>query len=200
MRFASGLDVRERAGPFLAALVRETGETAHIGVLRQGQAISVRTAKPGTHFVFRQQSEERGRLIHPRLVRQFWPTFRRWSLKRAIASMPFQVFTRNTIRNAKGLRAEMAKVCRAGYAVDAEEYEEGLTCIASPIFDRYWTGDSSSRDRRAGDRAYEEAHSRCGCAGHGHRRWCVSGDGLHRPSEGAKTDKRCACAIKGSSD
>lgn len=135
MRFASRLDVRERGTPFLAALVKETGETAHVGVLRQGQAISVA------------HCEARHNLRIPATVGRAWPAhcaalgkailafLPQVEFEEALRSMQFQTFTRNTIRNAKALRTELVKIRRAGYAVDAEEYEIGLTCISAPIFD-----------------------------------------------------------------
>src|SRR5664280_3639872 len=38
---AAGLDILERAKPFVMQLVETTGETAHLGVLRQGQVVSL---------------------------------------------------------------------------------------------------------------------------------------------------------------
>jgi len=47
----------------------------------------------------------------------------------------FERFTHRTIANAEALRTEMEKTRRRGYAVDDEEFEEGLRCIAVPILD-----------------------------------------------------------------
>jgi len=43
-------------------------------------------------------------------------------------------YTPNTITNLASLKAEIVKARQLGYAVDAEEREIGLTCIAAPIF------------------------------------------------------------------
>ena len=40
-----------------------------------------------------------------------------------------------TIATAEALRAEIEKTRRRGYAVDDEELEEGLRCIAVPVLD-----------------------------------------------------------------
>jgi DNA-binding IclR family transcriptional regulator len=47
----------------------------------------------------------------------------------------FERFTHRTIASADALRTEMEKTRRRGYAVDDEEFEEGLRCIAVPLLD-----------------------------------------------------------------
>jgi DNA-binding IclR family transcriptional regulator len=47
----------------------------------------------------------------------------------------FERFTHRTIANEEALRVEMEKTRRRGYAVDDEEFEEGLRCIAVPLLD-----------------------------------------------------------------
>jgi DNA-binding IclR family transcriptional regulator len=47
----------------------------------------------------------------------------------------FERFTQRTIGSADALRTEIEKTRRRGYAVDDEEYEEGLRCIAVPLLD-----------------------------------------------------------------
>lgn len=49
---------------------------------------------------------------------------------------PLPVFTEKTIGNWDRLVAELKQIRRQGYAVDDEELELGLTCIAGPILDR----------------------------------------------------------------
>jgi DNA-binding IclR family transcriptional regulator len=47
----------------------------------------------------------------------------------------FERFTDRTIATAEALRVEIEKTRRRGYAVDDEELEEGLRCIAVPVLD-----------------------------------------------------------------
>ncbi|HIE37629.1 MAG TPA: IclR family transcriptional regulator, partial [Anaerolineae bacterium] len=44
-------------------------------------------------------------------------------------------YTRNTITEREVLLRELQKIREKGYAVDREEHEEGISCIAAPIFD-----------------------------------------------------------------
>jgi len=47
----------------------------------------------------------------------------------------FERMTTRTIATPEALRAELEKTRRRGYAVDDEELEEGLRCIAVPVLD-----------------------------------------------------------------
>jgi DNA-binding IclR family transcriptional regulator len=47
----------------------------------------------------------------------------------------FERLTQRTIATPDALRVEMEKTRRRGYAVDDEELEEGLRCIAVPLLD-----------------------------------------------------------------
>jgi DNA-binding IclR family transcriptional regulator len=47
----------------------------------------------------------------------------------------YERFTNRTIATAEALRVEIEKTRRRGYAVDDEELEEGLRCIAVPVLD-----------------------------------------------------------------
>ncbi len=64
-------------------------------------------------------------------VLAFLPVERREAL---INNIEFVRLTGNTIMNADALRIDLAITRDRGYAIDANETHEGLTCIARPIF------------------------------------------------------------------
>jgi IclR family acetate operon transcriptional repressor len=47
-----------------------------------------------------------------------------------------QELTPNTITEERDFRRALARVRRTGYAIDLEEHEEGVVCVAAPILDR----------------------------------------------------------------
>ena len=50
------------------------------------------------------------------------------------ATEPYEQFAPNTVTSAERLREELERVRARGYAMDREEYDEGVVCVAAPIF------------------------------------------------------------------
>jgi IclR family acetate operon transcriptional repressor len=52
-----------------------------------------------------------------------------------LANEPFSALTPRTITDVESLRREVARVRGRGYALDREEYDEGVRCVAAPLLD-----------------------------------------------------------------
>ena len=135
MMAASRLDVYERAKPELTRLVEETGETAHVGVLRQGEVISLLNVE-GKRSVRTPATVGRHTPLHctsqGKAILAFAPPEQ---VEAALAGYRFTSCTHNTITDVSRFRTELALARRRGYAVDNEEFEPGLRCIAAPVRD-----------------------------------------------------------------
>lgn len=135
MHAVSRLDLSEIARPHLERLVEETGETAHMGILRQGEMISVANV------------ESRKTLRTPLTVGRRTPAHCSSQGKVLLAFLPpgtlqefvrshgLKAYTGNTITRVSRLQRELETVRQRGYAVDEEESEEGLKCIGAPVHD-----------------------------------------------------------------
>jgi DNA-binding IclR family transcriptional regulator len=129
------LDLHERARPHLERLVFETGETAHLCMLDEGEVLYL-------------EKVEAPRTVRiPSVVGQRYPVHCGASGKSLLAFLPekqvddlirargLKPYTRNTITTPARLKAELQLVRERGYALDNEEFEEGLKCIAAPVRD-----------------------------------------------------------------
>jgi IclR family KDG regulon transcriptional repressor len=53
----------------------------------------------------------------------------------ALKGVRLLAFTPKTLTTRAGLHAELERIREQGFALDAEEHEEGIHCIGAPIFD-----------------------------------------------------------------
>jgi DNA-binding IclR family transcriptional regulator len=133
--FLHHLGLRRQARPVLEALVRDCNETAYLAVLDG----------PDTIYVLMHETSHMVRVI-PRLGQRL-PAHCTASGKVQLAfesqdrlvelfgERPLRQLTPNTITDFGGLRDHLGEVTRAGYAIDNEELEEGVRCVAAPVRD-----------------------------------------------------------------
>lgn len=139
MRAVSRMDVRELARPELERLSEETGETAHLGVLQKGEVVSVANVQSRrslrTPATVGQRSPahctSQGKVMLAHLSQQ--------DLRDFVRTYGLKAYTGNTLTRFAALRAELERVRRQGYAVDNEEFEEGLKCVGAPVRDHSGT-------------------------------------------------------------
>jgi DNA-binding IclR family transcriptional regulator len=122
-----------RARPVLAELVKEVGETANMALLEGDEAVYVAQV-PSQHSV--RMFTEVGRRVKPHctgvgkaLLAQLPPRIAGEILVRT--GLP--AATSHTITDRSRLMAELEKIRRQGYALDDEEQELGVRCVAVPV-------------------------------------------------------------------
>ena len=127
------------AEPHLRRLHDLTGETVHLGVLS------------GAEVVYLDKVESRQAVRMHSQIGNASPTYCTGVGKAALsvlpdatvaalaAAIPFQRFTEHTLASPESLLAELSDIRREGCAFDREEHEQGIRCVAAPI----WTADHS---------------------------------------------------------
>ncbi len=120
--------------PWLVELMELSGETANLAVLEDSHVVYVAQV-PSRHKV-RMFTEVGNRLLpHTTAVGKVLLAFRPREVTGAvIARNGLPGRTGRTITDAGRLYRELEQVARRGYAVDDEEEEEGVCCIAVPVF------------------------------------------------------------------
>jgi IclR family acetate operon transcriptional repressor len=129
---------RERLGPlalpYLEELMRVSGETANLSVLESNATVYVEQVapkrmlriftEPGNRVPLHSAGSGKVLLAYqpPRLV----------DLILGGGNLTRQ--TASTITDPAQLKAELRRVREQGYAVDHEEQEEGVRCLAAPVF------------------------------------------------------------------
>ncbi len=122
------LDVRTVARPHLEELVRQTGETATLGVPGEDEAVTIDFI-PGSHQVQPVSRLGRPSIGHATSAGKVMLAFS----GRSLPDGPLRAFTPHTITDPKQLAVEIARVREQGWAQAIEEREPGLSAIAAPV-------------------------------------------------------------------
>lgn len=131
----SRLDIRSVAKPVMERLASELRFTVHLAVLEKGKAVYIEKVK-GPGFV--QFSTEIGQSMHlhnsgvGKALAAFVPEE---ALDRHLSAHGLPAATPNTITDPNAFKSFLAFVRETGYAIEDEEGEIGIRCIAAPIFD-----------------------------------------------------------------
>ncbi len=120
---------REAARPFINRLAEQTGECSHIGVYSSGKAMVCDDVQPETSLL--RVVGQTGRLLH----------LHNTALGKGLIAfgdypLPMELpgLTDNTITDLEQLVDHLAEIRSLGYALDDEENEVGVRCIAAPVF------------------------------------------------------------------
>jgi DNA-binding IclR family transcriptional regulator len=121
------LPLREAARPFLRQLMERTGECAHLAVPAQGRVLYIdQVESPATLRVNAQVGTMNP--LHCTALGKALLAFGEVEIPPMLDS-----FTPHTITDPAELRLEMEKIRTVGYAVDDEEFDLDVRCIAVPI-------------------------------------------------------------------
>jgi len=123
------LPLREAAKPYLRQLMEQTGECAHLAVQAQGKVMYIdQVESPATLRVNAQVGTMNP--LHCTALGKVLLAFGDVAFPASL-----EPFTPRTITDPEMLRLHLDEARRLGYAVDDEEFDLNVRCIAVPVFD-----------------------------------------------------------------
>ena len=121
--------LHKTARPFLKQLMERTGECAHLAILAHGKALYIdQVESPATLSV----NVQVGRMA-PLHCTALGKVLLAYNMGEFPASL--DTFTPRTITDPASLRLHLEIVRQKGYALDNEEFDAGVCCIAVPAYD-----------------------------------------------------------------
>ncbi|MEX1029697.1 MAG: IclR family transcriptional regulator [Paenibacillaceae bacterium] len=129
------LDIRAVAKKNLSELCMRTGQTTHLVILSGKEGVYIDKVE-GVKAAIR-YSRLGGRVpLHCSAVGKVLAAFQSDEKQRKLLSdYIFTIHTPNTIGDMARFLEELAQVRKQGYAVDNQENEPGVRCVAAPIYD-----------------------------------------------------------------
>lgn len=134
----SSMNIINIASPLLEQLNLDTGETVNFSMRENGHSIMIYKLEPTTGMMrtrsyigqhLQLYCSAMGKIFMAYDQPDYLPRYWRSNQKN------IQQLTCNTITTLQGMEQELAQIRLQGYAMDAEENELGVSCIACPIFD-----------------------------------------------------------------
>ena len=127
------MDLRNIAMPFLEELAKEFSETVHLAVLSKGEVVYIDKVDTSHSIRIGSQIGGRNPAYCTGVGKVLLAGLEDKELADTLKNMKLEKFTAHTIVEKDLLRKHLKKVRQDGYAIDQEEIEDGLCCIAAPI-------------------------------------------------------------------
>jgi DNA-binding IclR family transcriptional regulator len=127
------MDLRSVARPYMERLNEQTGETVRLGTLEGDEVVYI--AKVDARHSVRLHSSIGGiATLHcdgvSKAILAFLPAAER---ERLLATHVLTQITERTLCTVDELEADLERSRERGYAIDDEEHEPGIHCLAAPI-------------------------------------------------------------------
>lgn len=130
-------DLIKVSRPHLHELAEKTNETAHLAILQEGDTFYIDKVQPVHGLTVSSQIGRRLPAYCTGLGKLLLAYCPESEIRKLFKGKDLQKYTKNTKTNLDDLLREFKKIREIGLSFDNEEYNEGLSCIAAPIYDHH---------------------------------------------------------------
>jgi DNA-binding IclR family transcriptional regulator len=128
------LKLSEYAAPHLRHLADQTGEGAHVTILNGTELLSIAHVEGRWNLQSLTRTGLRTQIHCTAAGKAVMAFLSQEACDDLLARLPLKRNTRRTIVKPSAIRMDLMRVRHLGYAIDDEEFEEGLRCVSAPIF------------------------------------------------------------------
>ena len=129
------LKLSEYAEPHLRTLADQTGEGAHVTILNGTELLSIAHVEGRWNLQSLTRTGLRTQIHCTAAGKAVLAFLSEEAREDLIARLTLTRNTRRTIVKPSAMKMEFMRVRNLGYAIDDEEFVEGLRCVSAPIFD-----------------------------------------------------------------
>ncbi|WP_380177690.1 DNA-binding transcriptional regulator KdgR [Kalamiella sp. sgz302252] len=131
------VDLIRSADIQMRELSRQTRETIHLGALEEDSIVYIHKIDSLYNLRMYSRIGRRNPLYSTAIGKVLLAWREPEEVKSILSGVDFQQSTPRTLTSAEALISQLEKVRAQGFGEDNEEQEEGLRCIAVPVFDRF---------------------------------------------------------------
>jgi DNA-binding IclR family transcriptional regulator len=132
---ASRIDIRKETLPFLMELAIKTNQTCHLGVLDETEGVYMEKVESSRPVIMNSWLGKRLSLHSTSIGKVLLAWQNKQKLEQILNEIVLHRYTSKTIILREELREHLAVVREQGYALDDEENEPEIRCVAGPVFD-----------------------------------------------------------------
>lgn len=134
-RLLDSIDLRAEARPYLRELENLTNEVIHLVIYNRGEVVYIEKLEGNETLRMHSKVGNRAPMHCTGVGKVILAHLPREEAQEVIDQCELTRHTGNTITDKDALCAHLRRVRQQGYALDLEENEAGINCIAAPIFD-----------------------------------------------------------------
>lgn len=133
--YLNNVELKTEAMPYLRELTSKLGQTAHLAILDGGDAVYIDKVDVVNNIRLYSQIGRRIPIHCSGLGKCLIAGLPDVEIQELLSNYKFARFTSNTITTKEELLRQVGKVRKTGWAIDDEEHDEGIRCIAASVFD-----------------------------------------------------------------
>jgi len=133
--YLNSIELKTEAHPYLRELVNILGTTVHLAILDKGEVVYIDKVEQVNSIRLYSSIGKRVPAYCTALGKILLTKFSDDDILKILNEIGLKRFTQNTITDPKKVLEEIQQARKFGWAVDNEEFQDGIRCISAPIYD-----------------------------------------------------------------
>jgi DNA-binding IclR family transcriptional regulator len=129
------VELKTEAGPYLRRLAVRFDQPVHLAILSDTDAVYIEKIDPQAHLRMYSQIGKRIPVYCSALGKALVSDWSPAKVEELARRLDYEPFTAKTLKTPEELLADIGAARTRGWAMDDEEHEPGIRCIAAPIRD-----------------------------------------------------------------
>ena len=131
----NNLELKTEAQPWLRRLVTQAGQPVHLAIYDQGEIVYIEKMETVHSIRMYSQIGKRSPVYCTALGKVLLAALPDEEIRAVLQGLTLRAFTPTTLTSPEQILAEIGQVRSQGFALDRQEHEPGVFCVAAPIRD-----------------------------------------------------------------